>query len=170
MRRPLLVLAVLVLVGGACSDDGDEARLTETTVTTTVTTTSSPGVELVDSYACGHGVAIGSADQTVGLFAYADGELSEPLPTDLSSRPWVAELRRGQDLFANWCTDLVSDPQAEIDERLAVVSGTIEVGADLDADFCSERVTAELHDVVVEGRIELGDLTIDASGWGCFPG
>ena len=173
MRRLLVLLAILGLAGGACSDDdgGRTAVSTSTAAPTTVAT----ALDLPDQYACGYGVALGSTDQTVGLFVHVDYEnfeIDRP-PTEggaIGGDTWVGELEQGTDLFANWCTDLITDPQAQVDDTIPVTSGTIEL-VDVPSDGgCGESATIELRDVELADGQTVPDTTVDADGWGCFPG
>jgi hypothetical protein len=164
MRR-LALLALLVL--SACGDD--EATVPSTTARSSPSTTEVSDLGLTEPYACGFGVALGAPDQAVGLFVHLADQAIVPTDVDLVGAGWDAELRQGTDLFANWCTDVIVDPVAEVEDVVAVVGGTVELEVG-EGRGCPRSVTAELHDVeLADGRL-LGDLTVTASGWGCIPG
>jgi hypothetical protein len=162
MRRAIVLLVVLL---AACSDDGGETAVTTTEPPGPTTSVVPP--ELSEHYACGYGVAVGSPDQTAGLFVYGI-EADPPTETDLASDAWYADYRTGTNLFANWCTDLITDPQAEFDEGIQVTGGTIEL-VDV-PEACGPPATVELHDVVLADGRELGNFTVEATGWACFAG
>jgi hypothetical protein len=170
MRRLLLLLPLLVLV--ACSDDGDTAAPATTATTPTTSTTVGGDVDLVltEDYACGYGVAVGSEDQTVGLFVHSvDHDPTTP-GGEIGGGEWEGELRTGTDLFANWCTDVIFEPEAEVDETVALASGTIELDTPPEVDSCNHRVDARLRDLVLEDGRDLANLDVAAIGWGCVPG
>jgi hypothetical protein len=176
VRRLLLALTVVLVGGVACSDGGGGAAATSSTSLAVTTTVVPPSAgDLSDPYACGFGVALGNPAQTTGLFVHVDYERTsiDDVPTEggrIGDGEWVGELRRGSDLFANWCTDVIVDPQAIEEETVSVTGGTIElVGASADL-ACGDPITVELRDLQLADGQTLPDATFDAEGWGCFAG
>jgi hypothetical protein len=172
-RRFGLTMAALVLAVAACSADAG-----------TVGSAPSDPAELegmltgleVD-YGCGQGFYASDAAQTRGVFLFAADpamtidELGIPGEVELPDDRWIAYVETGQDLFANWCDDVVTpdEPERLVDQHLDIAAGTMTVTQD-----GPERFTAELTDVEVEAAdgtaIELGRLTTTNDLWGLYAG
>lgn len=162
MRKAIVWLGVLVALS-ACSGDGGADPET---------------VELTEEYGCGFGFYLSNADQTAGLMlSYLDPDgawAGTVARTGQIDAAWDAELRFGTDLFANWCDDVIEpdEPTPEV-ETTWTVTGEIEVTELPAAGECGQA-TARLHDVVAHGPVdqmlELGELTITNTAWGCFAG
>lgn len=117
MRRALIALVGLSLVAG-CGSNGEE---------------NAPSPELTEQYDCGYGFYASNVEQTVGLFIeFSDFEAAQsgdvPETSRLDDDTWLAELRFGTDLFANWCDDVLEpgEPTPEVGETWQL-SGTIEI-------------------------------------------
>ena len=162
MRKGILLIGALVALS-ACSSGGD---------------TGPEPVELTEEYGCGFGFYASNEDQTTGLvLTYQDfdgawaGNVSRSGQIDAA---WDAQLQFGTDLFANWCDDVLEpdEPTPEV-ESSWTLTGEIEVTDLPAAGQCGEAV-ASLHDVTAHGPVdqvlELGDLTITNTAWGCFAG
>ena len=70
----------------------------------------------------------------------------------LPDSAWEAEVRVGTHLAANWCNDVIMDPQAETDETWEIVEGTLEFVGEVRRSTARPRTSrrAELTGVVVE--------------------
>jgi hypothetical protein len=189
----LVLLFALALAGAGCSGEDAADRTTtgvvdttappaatSTTVTTTLppTTTTTTLPPLVDSYGLGLGFHLGAADQTAGLFVelvtyenFYEGRIPEV--TVLPSPRWIAEVRVGHDLFANWGSGEIdpSDPQPVVDEVWPLVAGSITI-LELPprAGPCGEARALLVGVEAVTGdgtRIHLGDFEVRNEWWGC---
>jgi hypothetical protein len=171
-RLAVATVAALALV--ACGDDGGGPSERFGSPPT------STDLELTEDWGCGYGFAAGNADQTVGLVIRLSDDLVTdqarlPAEMDLAGDAWEAEVRQGSDLFANWCSDVIEEPEADVDEVLPVVAGTLEItSGQLTQSGSDEPVVAELTGVVAESEdgeeLELGDLTVTNGSWGFFAG
>lgn len=177
MRARLLLLASLSLVAAlaACGDDdGDEGRGTDTG-------SSGSGlasVELTEDLGCGYGFAVSDASERTLLSVHRNAEPGQIDRTVSLPHPdWDAELTVGTHLAANWCNDVIEEPQAQVEETWELVEGTLElVGAvpPIGDEPADQPVRAELTGVVVRSedgeRVELGDLSLSNGSWGFFAG
>jgi hypothetical protein len=186
MNRPLLAFPVVLctaLLGVAGCSGGDAVTTIVTSLPTTTTTTSIPATTttlppLVDSYGLGLGFHLGAADQTAGLFVelvtyqnFYEGRIPEV--TVLPSPRWIAEVRIGHDLFANWGSGgfASSGPQPVVDEVWPVVAGSITI-LELPprAGPCGEAraLLVGLEAVTGDGTpVHLGDFEVRNEWWGC---
>lgn len=143
---------------------------------------SAPGgadPELTEAHDCGYGFYVGDVDQTWALkITYEDFEAAQagevPRESALSDDTWSAKLEAGQDLFANWCDDVLEpdEPTPEVDE-VWEVSGDIEVTGLPDPGGCGPA-TANLTGLEARNDngdvISLDDLDVENEFWGCFAG
>lgn len=130
--------------------------------------------DLTTPYPCGYGFQAGNDAGTVGIFLQPE---SPGLPpgeetVDLGdSDAWTGEVRVGRDLFANWCNDVIAEPEATVDETWALVDGVVAL-TDLDGSTGTATMTAT--DLVAEApdgtRHTLGDLVLTNTAWGMFAG
>lgn len=173
MKRSLLTLTLLLAAG--CG--GGEVGGGQTTSTTAPPPSLPP---LVVEYGCGYGFHLGSEDQTVALLAtftgkepFGEGEI--PPVSQLPHEQWRVELTRGEDLFANWCDDVMEpdEPQPVVEETWTVTAGTIRI-TQLPESDCTGPARAELDGLVATTaggeQIELGSFTVENPHWGCFAG
>lgn len=124
---------------------------------------------------CGRGFQVGSLDQQVALvFRPAGDELPTAGAHVLPGGSWTGTVRLGQDLFANWCDDVLEpgEPTPEVLEEWPVVEGSIEVvlppdGAWGPATLTAAGLVAERPD---GERVVIGDITIENSNHGLIPG
>jgi len=174
-RSPLLFATVAAaLLLGACGSDS-------TTGSSSGSSTSVPAPveqaldDLTIEYGCGYGFYLSNPDQTVGLFISTNHpdvpEVSDLVTDDI----WSTELQIGEDLFANWCDDIieVGEPEPRVTDRWSLSAGSISI--DLRPTECGgESAIATLSDVVVltsnGTQIELDDIDITNNAWGCFAG
>ncbi len=128
--------------------------------------------ELTESYGCGYGFQAGRPDQRVGLFLRRDTPAASGTVT-LPADGWTGEIRLGDDLFANWCDDVMEpdEPTPEVAEAWTLVEGTLEVTV---PDSGQGRATLTATGLVAERpdgeRVPLGDITIDNEYYGQFAG
>jgi hypothetical protein len=146
---------------------------------------ATPGAEQVDlaaldEYGCGYGFWLGSPDQAVAVRFAADNEsVTEgelPQQTTLPDDAWDATVLIGEDLYANWCDDVLEpgEPEPAVNERWPITAGTITLLAPAPADVCPHeaRATATgLEATRPDGAtVELGGRELVNDGWGCFAG
>lgn len=134
--------------------------------------------ELTETHHCGYGFYLGDVDQTWALkVTYHDFEAAQagevPAQSALSNDAWSAELEAGQDLFANWCDDVLEpgEPTPEIEE-VWQVSGTIEIAELPTAGQCGPA-TATLTGIEARDDgdvISLGEFDVENEFWGCIAG
>ncbi len=141
-----------------------------------------PGLEgmlerLEVDYGCGHGFYASDAEQTLGLFIFAtdpqltEDELGIPGEIEFPDDRWDAHVEVGEDLFANWCDDVVmpDDPEPVTDESFEVTGGTMTVTRDGPDTF-----TATLSGVEVDRPdgtvVDLGGVTTTNDLWGVYAG
>ena len=163
MKRVTIILCALALV--ACGGSG-----------------SSPGAaapDLTETHHCGYGFYLGDGDQTWALkVTYRDFQAARagevPRESALPGDSWYAELEAGQDLFANWCDDVL-EPDEPTPEIRAVwnVSGDVEMTGLPDPGECGPA-TANLTGLEARNDtgdvISLGDLDVENALWGCLAG
>lgn len=147
----------------------------------TTGTTQAPGVQavataqLTEMWGCGYGFHASDAGQTVGLQLWTDAPPADGATVVLPDPAWDAELQVGERLFANWCTDLPTEPDPQVDETWPVVGGTMVVTVPPGPGLCSRSTaTATITGLTVEapdgGTVTLTDLALTNDGWGCFAG
>lgn len=158
---PLVVLALLASCGGTGS--GDIGEIT-------------PLDALTETWSCGHGFWVGNPEQTTALrFSYL-GEDGQATDADLPSDQWSVQLIDGQDLYANWCDDVIeeNEPEPLVVRTLDVVRGSLDVIGDPPQPFQGGSLILEATDLALEtpdGEIvELGDIEIENPGYGFFAG
>lgn len=182
MRRAVAVLAAIMFTLVGCGDD-DVAVGTEGTADGPATTEPpvTERVALSESFGCAYGFHVSDPEQTVGVRIDFTGGTPATFPAviALPDPGWDAVVVVGEELYANWCNDVIdmSQPQPRIDETWTVVAGAIEfVGEPPLADFQASAapVTARLVGLVAErpdgSRVELGDLEVTNESWGMFAG
>ena len=178
MRTRILTLlptALLVAVLGACGEDEPGTASGGGGVD------SDPAAaELTEDWDCGFGLARSDEEQASMLRIFHNGERRIARSVALPDPAWDAELLVGTHLAANWCTDVIEQPEAEVEETWTVVDGTLMFdGAVPPATWdgtasTDEPVEATLIGVVVEGpdgeRVELGDVPLRNRSWGFLAG
>lgn len=173
-HRTVLLLLALAATLAACSQDaGTDANGAPDAASELAGMLE--GMEV--DYGCGHGFYASNATQTQGLFLFAADpalsaeELELPGQVELPDPRWIAYVETGEDLFANWCDDVVGpdEPEPVVDQHLDLTGGTMTVTQD-----GPERFTAELTDVAVETAdgtvVELGRTTTTNELWGRYAG
>lgn len=131
---------------------------------------------LTESWGCGFGFAVSTADQRVGLFMYTDAASTSDEMVVLPDTRWDATVMVGKDLFANHCDDVVEfhEPETIVAATWPLTAGSFEVAASAsEGEWCGTIVTTRLTGAVVgtpRGDIPLGDLDLVNDAWGCFAG
>lgn len=173
MRRLIgpVALALLLPLAACGEEDG---------VGTTIDFTRLEDIELTRHLGCGHGFAVTDRLEHHRLDVFHRGDRSGPLPRTvrLPDPEWEAELLVGDDLAANWCNDVILEPEAEVRATWRVVAATLTfVGGVPPLDQTSGtplEARAELAGVVVEHvdgeRVELGDVPLHNEMWGFYAG
>ncbi|MFT7476616.1 MAG: hypothetical protein ACI81L_003573, partial [Verrucomicrobiales bacterium] len=129
-------------------------------------------------HGCGHGFAIGSQDQTIGLVLFFSGDWTEEGPSssepvDLAlSDDWSARINMGDGLFANWCDDVIeeSEPTPRVDEEFTVTQGMLTASVD---GSTAIGVLVGLVATPTDGSgepIEIAELALRNDGWGNYAG
>jgi hypothetical protein len=159
MKR-LAILALLIAACGTTSGVGDIADLES----------------LTESYGCGTGFWVGNPEQTTALRIGYMGDGPPPATVSLPDPAWDAELVDGQDLYANWCDDVVEpgEPEPRQARVLPVVAGTLEIIGEPPQQFeggvLGVRATGLVIDVGDGETHLLGDIEIVNPSWGFFAG
>lgn len=133
--------------------------------------------QLTEDYGCGYGFYVSDEEQSVGLFVeYTDfvGAENGVVVNGSLGDAWHADLRFGQDLFANWCDDVLEEgePIPRVDESWTV-EGEIEVLERPPANTCGPAramVTGLVATSPGGDNWVLGDSEISNEFWGCFAG
>jgi hypothetical protein len=134
--------------------------------------------ELTESWPCGLGFTIASADQTVAVYLNPlDASLPTTAPVTFPSERWEGNVVIGKDLLVNHCDDVVEpdEPQRIVDATWPLIAGTLDFVAPTLDGICSGGgdVQATLTHAVVDassGPVDIGDLVIVNSAYGCFAG
>lgn len=164
MRHIAIVLVVIGLVTGCGSEPS-----------TDVGEIASLG-ELTETWGCGYGFWVGNPEQTTALRFQYLGEDGQASSADLPSEMWDVRLIDGQDLYANWCDDVIEPGEAEplVVRSLDVVRGSLGVIGDPPAEFQGGVLRLRATDLAVElpdgTLVELGDIEIENPSYGFFAG
>lgn len=187
-RARTMIVAVVVLTLAACGEDrGPDADGPTDAPAAPALERMFDGLE--EDYGCGHGFYASDSEQSRGLFIFAadpqtsEAELGIPGEVALPDDRWLAYVETGEDLFANWCDDVVvpDDPEPVTEASYTITGGTMTVtpagadgGSDGSSDAGPDAFTAELTDIEVEGPdgsvVELGGLTTTNELWGVYAG
>lgn len=174
----LISATLLAATLGACGSEDDVPRRG----TDAGTTAAGPeSASLTRDLACGFGFAKVDDGGEVLLAIHHTGTSGRATRTiELPALAWEAEVRVGRHLDANWCTDVIQEPQADVDETWEIVEGTLELQGPLppldwsdDLDF-DTPVVAELTGVVLEGpdgeQVAFADQNLTNTAWGLLAG
>lgn len=150
---------------------------------------------LTERWGCGHGFAVSTPQQDVGLLLHLSleddtnmrrasrGEFDRTV--ELPHPDWRAEVQIGRRLFSEWCHDVAGPPDEApvVQEIWEVTGGLLQLedgtlprcgGDDPTGAWQSSVVTATLEGLEVtppDGEpIAVGDLELRNDGWGCYAG
>ncbi len=134
----------------------------------------------MDEYGCGFGFWLGSPDQEVAVRLAADNEIvvegELPQEVTLPDDTWDATVLVGEDLYANWCDDVLEpgEPEPSVAERWPITAGTITLHGPAPADVCPHEARATVTGLEAtrpDGTtVELGGRELTNEAWGCFAG
>lgn len=165
VRSGLMFVAVAGLILGACAGPTVEpgnAELAEQ-------------AELTEFWPCGIGFAASNQEQTVALFVYSNDNEPDP-PVSFPSEAWDARLVLGEDLLANHCDDVIEEgePVPLIEEEWVINGGTLEFD-DPGTGICGAPgpVSGTFTGLTAENNantVDIGDLEVVNSSYGCFAG
>lgn len=165
-RLVLIVAAAGLLVGGCGGNATPEADQVD--------------LAAMDEYGCGFGFWLGGPDQEVAVrFAAADRIVAEgelPPVTSLPDEAWDATVLIGEDLYANWCDDVLEpgEPEPVVAEEWPITAGSITLHRPARADACPYEARATVTGLEAtrpDGTsVELGGRELVNDAWGCFAG
>ncbi len=173
MRALLASLTASVLLLAGCGAD-DSPVATGGNPSSTTTSTEVALAELTQVHGCGFGFQAGRPDQRIGIFLGRDGAVPANGVVALPAEGWDVTVEFGEDLFANWCDDVIGpdEPTSRMDETWTVVEGTLDVRTPDPADPGTAVVVAT--GLVAERpdgeRVTLGDITVENPQYGTFAG
>lgn len=183
MRALVASVALSLLILAGCGDDDAPVATGgggDPTTTTTAAYGQTPGAgdvtlgALTEAHGCGYGFQAGRPDQRVGLFVGRSGGPATDGVVTLPAPEWTVTLRFGEDLFANWCDDVMEagEPEPVVTEAWDVVEGRLEVavpagGGQGPATLTATGLVAQRPDGAL---VPLGDITIVNEWYGTFAG
>jgi hypothetical protein len=139
-----------------------------------------PELAAMEEYGCGYGFWLGSPDGRVAVRFAADNELaaSGELSREASfpAAAWDATVLIGEDLYANWCDDVLEagEPEPVVAETWPITAGTIRFETPALPADCPGEARATVSDLEAtrsDGTIvELGQRQLANDSWGCFAG
>lgn len=134
----------------------------------------------MDEYGCGFGFWLGSPGEEVAVrFAAANEVAAEghmPQQATLPDDAWDATVLVGEDLYANWCDDVLEpgEPEPAVAERWPITAGTITLHGPATTDVCPHEARATVTGLEAtrpDGTtVELGERELANDAWGCFAG
>ena len=157
----ILLLGLLTACGGSPSTDIGEVGDID---------------ELTETWGCGHGFWVGNPEQTTALRFHYLGDDGRAVGAELPSDLWQVQLLDGQDLYANWCDDVMEpgEPEPLVVRTLEVVRGSLDVVGEPPAPFEGGVLGLRAEGLALEtpdGEIvELGDIEIENPSYGFFAG
>ena len=177
-RGPLRALTPLIAATQAmaaltsCGEDDSRGR-------TTISETRWENVVLGQDLGCGYGFAATDRTEHFLLTVHVSADRGSTLPrtVELPDPAWDAELQTGEHLAANWCNDVLLDPQAEVARTWRLVAGTLTFEGELPV-VRPANASSDVRDMLVGAvgededgeRVELGDVTLRNDRWGFFAG
>lgn len=192
----LCILVLLVLASACASSTQQVAVVPELPVPTSdVTATPGPPAAapsplaviddslLTESWGCGYLFAASDVAQTVAVVVQADIDLAEAgdlPPGDVTLGPtttsWTGVVQVGEDLFANWCDDVIEpgEPERALHDEWPIVSGVLSTTCVVDDGVGECLAGATLRSGVAlrddGSEIAVGLLDLRNECWGCFAG
>jgi hypothetical protein len=166
-RRLLLVAGAIAALVTGCA--GTATSLIE-----------QPELAAMEEYGCGYGFWLGSPDGRLAVRFAADNELAAggelPREVSLPDAAWDATVLIGEDLYANWCDDVLEpgEPEPVVAETWPITAGTIRVETPAAPAGCPSEARATVADLEAtrpDGTVvELGTRQLANDTWGCFAG
>jgi hypothetical protein len=139
-----------------------------------------PDLAAMDDYGCGYGFWLGSPDGRAALRFAADHEeaVSGGLPQEASlpHEAWDATVLIGEDLYANWCDDVLEagEPEPVVAEEWLITAGTLTFDVRPETADCPVEARATATSIEAtrpDGTtVELGRRQLTNETWGCFAG
>lgn len=166
LRHRVTLLTAALLLAGCGSNAGPNAEQFD--------------LGTMDAYGCGFGFWLGSPDQEVAVRLaasdplVAEGEL--PQEATLPDDAWNATVLVGEDLYANWCDDVLEpdEPEPQVAEEWPITAGTITLDGSPPGDVCPHEARATVTGLQAtrsDGTtVDLGDRDLVNDAWGCFAG
>lgn len=163
MMTAVAVAALLTGCGGSVTPGAERFDLTE-----------------MESYGCGYGFWLGTEDEQVAVrlaavpSVAAEGEL--PRVATLPDPAWDATMLIGEDLYANWCDDVLEpgEPEPAVDQAWPITAGAVLLEGAIPPAACPTVVRASLRGLQAtrpDGTVvELGDRDVVNDTWGCLAG
>jgi len=158
-----VVAVVLTACGGTAAPEADQLD-----------------VATMDEYGCGYGFWLASPDQRVAVRLAAAPEIAAtgglPAEVTLPDEAWDGTVLIGEDLYANWCDDVIEPGEAEPDvaEQWPVTAGTITLLRSDPAAECPTDVRGRVSGLEAtrpDGSVvELGARDVVNDTWGCVAG
>lgn len=165
-RLGLLTAAATVLVGGCGGNAAPEADRLD--------------LAAMDQYGCRFGFWLGSPDGEVAVWLAATNEMATegelPKETTLPDDTWDATVLIGEDLYANWCDDVLepSEPEPAVAEQWPITAGTITLHEPAPAHVCPHGARATATGLEAtrpdDTTVELGERELTNEARGCFAG
>lgn len=134
--------------------------------------------ELTESWPCGLGFTIASADQTVAVYVHPrDAGLPITTPVTFPDEGWDGYVVIGKDLLVNHCDDVVEpdEPERVVEATWPLIAGTLDFEVPTLDGICGGGgdIEATLTDAAVDspsGTVDVPDLVIVNAAYGCFAG
>lgn len=131
--------------------------------------------ELTESWGCGLGFALSSADQHVALYLTPRSDNPTQSLVTFPDDTWRASVVIGNDLLSNHCDDVIEagEPEPYSVANWPLVAGTLTFTPPADPTCVGESVVGTIDGAVVEtptGELALGSLSTVNDAFGCFPG
>lgn len=176
---PVAIVTAALLAEAGCAEPGFEPGSPRERDGGRAAALAENGLGSLDqAWGCGEGFFLSDEQQTAALHIRL-AEPGRPPPREgMVGEQWVAELRFGSDLMANWCDDVIEpgEPEPDVEVELTGASGTvtIEGSPPPEPGTCPADVRATLDGLVVEdasGRhFDLGGAPLRNEFWGCYAG
>ena len=132
--------------------------------------------DLTETYGCGTGFWIGNPEQTVALRLEYRGDEGPAPRVKLPDPEWNARVIAGENLYANWCDDVMEphEPSPVEAASYEITAGILEIDGAIPQPFESGSLTLHATGLVMTGSdsttVQLGDVTITNEMYGFFAG
>ena len=190
LRETLLALITVLLVAAGCGSDEEsdgEPSVAESSATEPASGAAEPDAtpwddidlgSLTEAWGCEYALAASDDEQTIGVVLRAPtGTFDAGAVIDLADADWRGEITLGTNLFSEWCTSLLDDPERRptIAAEAAVSGGTLTFTSAADGDGCGGpdvRASVDGLEITTDdgAMIVLGSLALRSPLWGCPAG